>query len=636
MVKMVISEVQAQTEDIKAFCQEYQEALEEVMKATMGFLLTPNLKGQAMDSMKRYLSFVYPAACKANILYGEAFVQANENYLNDYLAEFGAVDLDSEKLEEQIQKASTLMQQFEQTKENLEMSKRNLPESQRAIVEHIYQGLINCTEANIQVAGSQKAKLEEKLAKFLAFDARSSSYFSDLSDATTLMNKGMAVIGKDSWDGNGFSNYDTSWTKEVEAGWQNREFVQEYGIERPKDMTEKEYKTYLTTLRKQEETLKKEGWDGASLKAYFDYVSKQVKDVSVDKVLDVTKNVYVEAHKVGSEIYTIMFDAFGTIEGKIPKGKEVEVNQKKLQLMLDQMGGYVDEYGMLQLKNGKYAFDSNLAPHASFYATLRKVVQTAYPTKEGLNANELGRKIHLFRSYIDKQNIDYIRNHFEGANDYEKLQAYAKKYQLEFDYTTGANYHNRTQGAFDYPRNMKVQVPKGNTLDGELNNARMSEFIVNLETGNFVSEWNVYKKNQDGTYDFNYDHYNINECGDIANTESFNYGVPQGKNKDVSLTDRTHKALDVDHPDDGDIRNIITNKNTPNSWKSEGDYDKNGNYADIVKEGGKADVEAWRKVPENKKQEAYKGFVEYCRSLGSHGNDGFDSYCKEKRLYKYK
>ena len=114
----------------------------------------------------------------------------------------------------------------------------------------------------------------------------------------------------------------------------------------------------------------------------------------------------------------------------------------------------------------------------------------------------------FFRYYLDRQAIYYIRSHYEGANDYEKLLAYGKENNIEFDYTTGANYHNRFEKSdgFKRPYNMKVQVPQGNSAKGkDLNNARMVEFIVNLDTGEFESQWDAYDNHKlaDGRYDSN-------------------------------------------------------------------------------------------------------------------------------------
>ena len=58
----------------------------------------------------------------------------------------------------------------------------------------------------------------------------------------------------------------------------------------------------------------------------------------------------------------------------------------------------------------------------------------------------------FFRYYLDRQAIYYIRSHYEGANDYEKLLAYGKENNIEFDYTTGSNYHNRFKKSDGFKR----------------------------------------------------------------------------------------------------------------------------------------------------------------------------------------
>lgn len=131
----------------------------------------------------------------------------------------------------------------------------------------------------------------------------------------------------------------------------------------------------------------------------------------------------------------------------------------------------------------------------------------------------------FFRYYLDRQAIYYIRSHYEGASDYEKLLAYGKENNIEFDYTTGSNYHNRfnPKDGFKRPYNMKVQVPQGNSAKGkDLNNARMVEFIVNLDTGEFDSQWDAYDKHKlaNGRYDSNPNNYFKDELREIANTES--------------------------------------------------------------------------------------------------------------------
>ena len=77
----------------------------------------------------------------------------------------------------------------------------------------------------------------------------------------------------------------------------------------------------------------------------------------------------------------------------------------------------------------------------------------------------------------------------------------------------------------------------------------MVEFIVNLDTGEFDSQWDAYDKHKlaDGRYDSNPDHYSKYELKEIANTESFNYGPSKGENTDVSgIYGGKHGMLDVD------------------------------------------------------------------------------------------
>ena len=101
----------------------------------------------------------------------------------------------------------------------------------------------------------------------------------------------------------------------------------------------------------------------------------------------------------------------------------------------------------------------------------------------------------FFRYYLDRKAIYYIRSHYDGANDYEKLLAYGKENNIEFDYTTGSNYHNRfnPKDGFKRPYNMKVQVPQGNSAKGkDLNNARMGLSYVKIDRENEV----MYERNE--------------------------------------------------------------------------------------------------------------------------------------------
>lgn len=242
----------------------------------------------------------------------------------------------------------------------------------------------------------------------------------------------------------------------------------------------------------------------------------------------------------------------------------------------------------------------------------------------------------FFRYYLDRQAIYYIRSHYEGANDYEKLLAYGKENNIEFDYTTGANYHNRFEKSdgFKRPYNMKVQVPQGNSAKGkDLNNARMVEFIVNIDTGEFDSQWDAYDNHKlaNGRYDSDPGKFSKEELREIANTESFNYGPSTGQNSDVTkFYEGKHGMLDVAGTPEPATRSEA--KKQFHSEDDLGDVDKDtvhvGQFADIVRKGHE-DYEAWQRntkgMSEEEKVEEYNKFKE---SLNNdwHNNHGYYMY----------
>ncbi|KRL05794.1 DUF3114 domain-containing protein [Liquorilactobacillus oeni] len=372
------------------------------------------------------------------------------------------------------------------------------------------------------------------------------------------------------------------------------------------------------------------GWDEVACKVYIKSIRKQSISFT-GHTTAITKNSFDKmCYLIGSELYTRMFKAahFSPLQ--------------KLSLILNQLNAKIDVNGFLQI-SGEYRLDPAMPPHAYFLKYFRKLVQRAFLQKSlkdyvqnnGQTA-KTAMKVHLLRSYIDKNNIEFVQQNFIGKNDFEKLLQYAKQAKIKLDYSTAANYHNRylTNNRFFYPQNMKVQVTKS---------SRMSEFIVDLKDGHFVSEWQVYKYNTDGTVDSDPRHYNLQQSGEIANTESFNYGIPHGRYPSIFFCDNhSHYRLDVWHPVDPLIRNTITNRKNTYYWKTEKSYywkteksyyvkDKEanyaGNYADVVK-NGKRDYEAWRQVPDSKKAAVYLDFLEYCRRRLPLQNPGFAKYVK--------
>ena len=358
------------------------------------------------------------------------------------------------------------------------------------------------------------------------------------------------------------------------------------------------------------------GWDKATIR----YINRKLKWQMIfkDSNGDV-ETLYRNLHAIGSKLYT-----------KILKKAKLTKRQK-IELVLNQLGAYVDQTGFLQLK-GEFYLDPLMPPHSKFLRYFRYLVQKVFPGKTLKeysmtdDLGELAHKVHLFRSYLDFNNIRFIRSFFKGKTDYERLLKYERSFVfVQLDYKSAANFHNRfrSNDYFKYPKNMKIQVTS---------RTRMSEFIINLESGSFVSEWIGYGLLPEKTRRYETDFKEFN----IVNTESFNYGVPLGGRKILFFIDRDgHSNLDVNHPQDSLVRRKLINQNSSYYWKFEKSYYKkdsnahyNGNYADIVKKGFK-DYKAWNLIKE--KEETYQEFITYCRSIYPKKNPGFYYFLKKSR-----
>lgn len=237
--------------------------------------------------------------------------------------------------------------------------------------------------------------------------------------------------------------------------------------------------------------------------------------------------------------------------------------------LLRKMGGYVDENGMLQLRNG-FCIGTQIPPHGRIWSDIARRVENVYGENGlgGLDETE-GRMIHQFRMYIDRHNIAYIRRNFkkDQMTDEEALEAYV--------------HAPSRQGGLDgrrmrrEPARLHNKYPAGSSYRayqrGRENKKRLapdfhSEFIID-RNGNFVSQWNVLKEDGLGRIisDIAYYRNQYLTQGEgawreaqrqIMDTESFNY---------ASANDQIHKRLDIQPPGlfDSDLRRQIAGE-----WKS--------------------------------------------------------------------
>ena len=587
------------------------------------------LSGQAYDSFRTFVTSVVQPLKEAGIALADATQESVKKLPKSYRSEVADEDLQEEKLVSDIEQCDRMIAIFHAEINEIAASKStSAGDFQRLQRLQRIQGL-NVLE---NIFKATKNKLQEKLNKLRAFNASSPSIFWEIDVLAQAIQIAVNQINV-AWNPNtGMYSIpkDLSWSDLVNETIKNKEFENEYLPTKPKDVSAFEYNQFLTGLREQSVNLKEiDGWDKDAIKGYVKGVSKRTADIKTGSELNARRDaLYAETKEIGSDIYTEMY-ASSKLDSKA-----------KVKLVLKQLGAEKDDYDFIHLTSKTHKISENLPPHGDFNMYFRRDVVKAFGDKH-LNYKEdlLRKQVHFFRYYLDRQAIYYIRSHYEGANDYEKLLAYGKENNIEFDYTTGSNYHNRftPKDGFKRPYNMKVQVPKGNSAKGkDLNNARMVEFIVNLDTGEFESQWDAYDKHKlaDGSYDSNPDNYFKDELREIANTESFNYGPSKGQNSDVTkFYEGKHGMLDV-----GGTPEPATRIEAKKLFRYEDDLGKKdentghvGQFADIVRGGGHEDYEAWQKVPDEDKQKVYNDYINWA------GDDynGILDYFKEKHLFGY-
>ena len=583
------------------------------------------LSGQAYDSFRSFVTSVVQPLKEAGVALAEATQESVKKLPASYRSEVADEDLQEEKLVSDIEQCDRMIAIFHAEINEIAASKStSAGDFQRLQRLQRIQGL-NVLNGIFQAA---RNKLQEKLNKLRAFNATSPSIFWEIDVLAQAIQIAVNQINV-AWDPNtGMYSIpkDLSWSDLVNETIKNKEFENEYLPKKPKDVTAFEYNKFLTGLREQSVNLKeKDGWDKDAIKAYVKSVSKRTTDVKTASELNARRDaLYAETKEIGSDIYTEMYAA-SKLDSKA-----------KIELVLKQLGAETDGNQFMHLTSKTHKISENLPPHGDFNMYFRRDVVKAFGDKH-LNYKEdlLRQQVHFFRYYLDRQAIYYIRSHYEGANDYEKLLAYGKENNIEFDYTTGSNYHNRftPKDGFKRPYNMKVQVPQGNSAKGkDLNNARMVEFIVNIDTSEFDSQWDAYDKHKlaDGSYNSDLSAYSDDEFREIANTESFNYGPSKGQNSDVTKFYKgKHGMLDVDGTPEPATRSEA--KKQFHSESDLGDVDKDtghvGQFADIVRKGGHEDYEAWQRKTKgmSEKEEEYNKFKASLNGDASN-NNGYSYY----------
>ncbi|MBS7576046.1 MULTISPECIES: DUF3114 domain-containing protein [unclassified Enterococcus] len=307
-------------------------------------------------------------------------------------------------------------------------------------------------------------------------------------------------------------------------------------LEKLADKTREEKLKYQKSLSKPLDLLIQFGfWNTSAVDFYLEKLIKTMQQSSSTNWSKIIHDSEVEVAKIGSPLYC---ELLGHSQLNMPA---------KLTLMLKQLGARIDCHNQLQIV-GNYYFDERLSPDSCFWEALASWIQISFP--KGLSKRAypdldetLLQIVFQLRHFIDLQNIYYIRSHYAGKTDFDKLKNYAIKTQQKLVYRDRSRFHNRVSKIRDPKTASWIKAPFLQQQNDKIKTANgLSEFIINAQTGSFVTQWD-YLKTIKGEYllkrgrfrqvtgithdliDSNPKHYQLQgKVGQIiANTESFNY-----------------------------------------------------------------------------------------------------------------
>lgn len=265
-------------------------------------------------------------------------------------------------------------------------------------------------------------------------------------------------------------------------------------------------------------------WDGPALAVYIKDVQKNATNDNWQTYLE---SLHQDTYLVGSPIYTRMY-----LASRLKPSK-------KAMLPIRQMGGYIDKNRMLQLNNPKFMFYGKMDPNGVFLGEFANTVKAIYQrpdstyTPMGKDDYQRDLMIHNFRYWIDYHDILYIRHYFPGQNDFEKMVAYQRREGMTLYWGESSRMHNK----FAHDRTYGGQIN-----DKLLSHDKNGEFIINMKTKKFNTEWDVLKVSRTHGYHVVSDPAFLNtlthrQKREIVDAESFNYASP--------LDFGGHYALDI-------------------------------------------------------------------------------------------
>ncbi|WP_367783983.1 DUF3114 domain-containing protein [Streptococcus pluranimalium] len=492
------------------------------------------LKGKAYEASRAYQTeVILPAISFANDYYKELQL-ALKKLPSDYQTMVDSKSWSEEELQELIDSERRSIHLLQNQIHHVNILKGVKTESKRSILDSLNRSM-DLHDSNVR-------QYEDLLEKLRVFDTYSASVFDGVNELKGIVREALS-LAKSSWNAQAshYSSTDKMLLLLAKAKTiSDKNFIEDYGLSRPKGMSDKDYSVYVGEVKQQVATLLKDGWSKKAIKegyiATVNVAYDSNKEMSIEDQLG---EYFDDAHTVGSTLFNNMI----TVAYKDTK----EGQQKTLDMVYKILGAEVDKNGFLQMTNmkitdsdetGAYQFTTNMDDALTFDDTFSSIVQDVYPkglpieAKEGSKAFLRAQETHQFRYYMDKKNNDALRATYpDEANDLERIKRYNGDNPSSKFTGEKARLHNKYQGdPEDYPKHIEQYGENFKYVTPSAKKGFHSEFIINDKTKHLVSQWYAYEFDENGNVNSDPNKvYTKEEQMQLVDGNSVNYAESSGR-----------------------------------------------------------------------------------------------------------
>lgn len=205
-LRMFLGEVDHQKTSMNNQHVQLIQAMEQLVRGIDEFSMDILLQAKSYDSAKHYFSQTYKTLAQGLICLSEELIRTNDNFPSNYRSEVASIDLDEDRIRDQIQQINNNLALLEVTSSETTIGLKSIKITLESL----------------------KNKLEAQLHKLQQFEYTSSNMYNTAVDLANNIVRGLSEVqnGK-GWNAEtgsfDINRLNMDWQTTIQANWENRE-----------------------------------------------------------------------------------------------------------------------------------------------------------------------------------------------------------------------------------------------------------------------------------------------------------------------------------------------------------------------------------------------------------------------------